>query len=425
MLLFFFNFVHIINGDFMIIKDLKAREILDSRGNPTVEVDVILEDGTISTASVPSGASTGINEALELRDKDKRYSGKGVSKAVSNINTIIKKRLIGKNVFEQKNIDQIMLDLDGTPNKSRLGANAILAVSLAVLKSASATKKMELFEYLGNNYELPYFMANIINGGKHATNNIDFQEFMIITCANSFKDRVQMAVEIFHKLKEILSNNKLNTGVGDEGGFAPDLASNEEAIDYIIKAVSEAGYKIGENVFLALDIAASEFYNNGYYKIGDNLLTTEQMINYYEKLIAKYPIIYLEDPLDQNDWDGYKKITKKLSNIQIVGDDLFVTNKKYLKKGIENKCCNGLIIKMNQIGTITEMLKTINLARENNYNMIISHRSGETNDDSIADLCVGLNLRWIKIGSLSRGERIAKYNRLLKIEEKLTGIQYN
>ena len=405
------------------IKDIKAREILDSRGNPTVEVDVILESGIIARASVPSGASTGSREAIELRDNDKnRYNGKGVLKAVNNVNTIIKEKLIGLDSLDQKLIDETMINLDGTKNKSNLGANAILGVSMANLKAASLYKKIPLYKYFNEEVSMPRPMMNILNGGAHADNGLDFQEFMIIPERDTFKERLRVGAEVFHSLKEVLKENNLSTGVGDEGGFAPNLNTNKEALDLIIKAIEKAGYQPGKDVFLGLDVAASEFYENSKYNLkGENkVLSTDELIKYFEDLVKKYPIISIEDPVDENDWEGFKKITEILGDkIQLVGDDLFVTNKEYLKKGIDMKAGNAILIKVNQIGTITETIETINLAKENNYKTIISHRSGETEDTTIAHLAVGLNLKQIKTGSLSRTDRVCKYNELLRIEENL------
>ncbi len=406
----------------MNIKDIKAREILDSRGNPTVEVDVILENGILGRAAVPSGASTGEREALELRDGDNRYLGKGVLKAVNNVNTIIKDALIGKDALNQREIDNIMLALDGTETKSKLGANAMLGVSMACLKAAAIFENKELYEYVGNGTTLPVPMMNILNGGMHADNGLDFQEFMIIPNAQNIKERVRIGSEVFHNLKAVLKEEGYNTNVGDEGGFAPNFKTNKEALDAIIKAITKAGYIPGEDVNLALDVAASEFYHAGYYELkGENQkFTTDELINYYEALVKEYPIISIEDPVDENDWIGFTKITQKLGDkIQLVGDDLFVTNKKYLQKGIDLKAGNAILIKVNQIGTITETIDTINLAKQNGYKTIISHRSGETEDTTIADLAVGLNLGQIKTGSLSRTDRVCKYNRLIRIEEML------
>lgn len=406
----------------MKIKNIIAREILDSRGNPTVEADVILENGIIGRASVPSGASTGSKEAIELRDNEKRYLGKGVQKAISNINGPIRKSLIGKDSSNQQEIDEIMIKLDGTPNKSNMGANAILAVSIANLKASAKAQKTSLFKYIETGTKLPTPMINIINGGAHANNKLDFQEFMIIPKFATMKERIQAASEIFHTLKEILKSKHLNTSVGDEGGFAPDLKSNEEALKLIIKAIKKADYLPGENIFLALDIAASELVKGKKYilEAEDKKLTSKELIKYYKKLVKKYPIISLEDPLAEDDWEGFKLLTDQLGDkIQIVGDDLFVTNKKYLKQGIDKNIANAILIKPNQIGTVTETLETINLAKSANYKTIISHRSGETEDTFIADLAVATNAGQIKTGSMSRGERICKYNRLLRIEEEL------
>lgn len=404
----------------MKIKNVIGREVLDSRGNPTVEVDVILENNIVGRAIVPSGASTGEREALEMRDGGSRYNGLGVLKAVNNVNTILKDSIVGMDVFEQQKIDYKMIDVDGTPNKSNLGANAILGVSMAVLKAAANCDNMQLYKYVGNGTSLPVAMMNILNGGCHADNNLDFQEFMIVPNRDSIHERVRVGAEVFHTLKKILKEKGYFTGVGDEGGFAPNLSSNEEAFQLIIEAIKMAGYIPGKDVNLAIDVAASELYENGKYNIDGKGFTTEELIEYYDELINKYPIISIEDPLDQNDWDGFADITKRLKDrVQIVGDDLFVTNKKYLEKGIRLGCCNAILIKVNQIGTITETLETIELAKENNCNIIISHRSGETEDTTIADLAVGLNVGQIKTGSLSRTDRICKYNQLFRIEDGL------
>ncbi len=405
------------------IKDIKAREILDSRGNPTVEVDVLLESGAKGRAAVPSGASTGSKEALELRDNDpKRYQGKGVLKAVNNVNTIIKDALIGLESSHQRQIDETMIKLDGTENKTNLGANATLGVSLAVLKANAKEKNIPLYKYFGDEISLPRPMMNILNGGAHADNNLDFQEFMIIPNAKSFKETLRIGSEVFHTLKKVLKENGFNTGVGDEGGFAPNLNTNEEALDMLMEAIKEAGYTPGKDVNFALDVAASEFYEDGIYNLkgASKKLTSNELVDYYQTLIDKYPIISIEDPVDEEDWEGFRKMTEKYGDkIQLVGDDLFVTNIKYLQKGIDNKAGNAILIKLNQIGTFTETLETINLAKENGYKTIISHRSGETEDVTIADLAVALNLGQIKTGSLSRSERTAKYNELLGIEEDL------
>ena len=403
------------------IKDIIAREILDSRGNPTVSCEMILEDNTKVVSSVPSGASTGSREALELRDKDlNRYNGLGVLKAVNNINTIIRNKLVGQEL-NQVGIDEELIKLDGTENKENLGANAILAVSLCVIKAIAKTENKELYEILSNGkVSMPIPMMNILNGGKHADNNLDIQEFMIVPVVKSFKERVRCGSEVFHALKNILKKQHLNTGVGDEGGFAPNLSYNSLALDLIINAIKEAGYIPGKEVFIALDVAASELYENGKYKIDNKELSVEEMIEYYEILIKKYPIISIEDPFDENDFDALSKLTEKIGNkVMLVGDDYFVTNSKYLLKGINSKAGNAILLKANQVGTISEMIKTITLARKNKYRMIISHRSGETEDTFIADFAVGLNIPFIKTGSLSRGERIAKYNRLMKIEDDL------
>lgn len=374
-------------------------------------------------ASVPSGASTGEREALELRDNDKnRYLGKGVLKAVKNINTVIRENLIGMSVFDQKTIDCKLIELDGTETKKNLGANAILAVSMACLKAAANEKGLPLYKYVGNGKLLPVPMMNIINGGAHADNSLDFQEFMIIPQADTIKKRLQIGAEVFHTLKKVLKDNGHNTAVGDEGGFAPNLKTNTEAIDLIIEAITKAGYTPGKDVCIGLDVAASEFYKDGKYALkGENKeFTTEELIDFYVELVNKYPIISIEDPVDENDWDGFRLITEKLGDrVQLVGDDLFVTNKKCLQKGIDNKSGNAILLKVNQIGTITETLETIELARRHGYKTIISHRSGETEDTTIADLAVGLELGQIKTGSLSRTDRMCKYNQLIRIEEEI------
>ena len=406
----------------MRIFDVKGREILDSRGNPTVEVDVILENGIMGRAAVPSGASTGSREALEMRDGGTRYMGKGVLNAVKNVNTLIRDAVIGMEVEDQKALDYKMIELDGTSNKSKLGANAILGVSMAALKAAALNAKKPLYKYIGEGNSLPRPMMNIINGGAHADNSLDFQEYMIIPMAKSFKEVMRIASEVFHTLKNILKERGLATSVGDEGGFAPNLASNEEGFKLIMEAITKAGYTPGVDVCLAIDVAASEFYKDGKYNlVGEGRsLTTDELIEYYSDLITKYPIISIEDPVDENDWEGFTKITSKLGDkIQLVGDDLFVTNKECLKKGIELHAGNAILLKVNQIGTITETLETIELARAYNYKTIISHRSGETEDTTIAHLAVGLNLGQIKTGSISRTDRICKYNELLRIEEEL------
>ena len=402
------------------IANVYAREVLDSRGNPTVEAVVTLECAVTGSAIVPSGASTGEKEAIELRDGGQRYMGKGVLKAVNNINTLIKDALIGKDALNQREIDEIMIKLDGTNNKSNLGANAILAVSLANLKAASKYSHKPLYKYVGDHYSMPAAMMNILNGGMHADNALDFQEFMIVPVAKEMKERIRIGSEIFHTLKSVLKEAGYNTNVGDEGGFAPNFKTNKEALEAIIIAIKNAGYRPGVDVFIALDVAASEFYKDGFYYVEGMKYTTDELLDYYENLINEYPILSVEDPFDENDWDGFTKITKKLGDkIWIVGDDLFVTNPKYLQKGIDLKAANAILIKINQIGTISETLDTIKLAKSSGYKTIISHRSGETEDTSIADLAVGLDLGQIKTGSLSRTDRICKYNRLMRIEEEL------
>ena len=408
----------------MKIIDVKGREILDSRGNPTVEVDVYLEDGTLGRAMVPSGASTGEREALELRDGDTRFNGKGVLKAVSNVNGPLRDLVIGMDAYDQKALDYAMINADGTKTKSKYGANAILGISMAALKASAISKKIPLYKYIGNGTTLPVPMMNILNGGAHADNKLDFQEFMIIPQRDTIHERVRVGAEVFHSLKKVLNERKLSTGVGDEGGFAPDLQSNSEGFDLIIEAINKAGYVPGKDVFLGIDVAASEFYNketNKYDLVGENRsLTTLELIDFYEELVTKYPIISIEDPVDENDWDGFTEITKRLGDrIQLVGDDLFVTNKECLQMGIDKHAGNAILLKVNQIGTITETLETIELAKANGYKTIISHRSGETEDTTIADLAVGLNLGQIKTGSMSRTDRICKYNQLMRIEEEL------
>ena len=405
------------------IKDVVAREILDSRGNPTVEVKVVTEKENVGVFSVPSGASTGKKEALELRDNDERYMGKGVLKAVNNVNNIIKPRIIGMNVENQKSIDELLISLDGTPNKSYLGANSILGVSVACIKASSLDNNEELYRYLNKReVRVPYCMFNVLNGGKHAPNNVDIQEFMIVPKFSTFKESLRAASEVFHNLKNLLSEKELVTSVGDEGGFAPDLENNEEALMLIVKSIEMAGYIPGKNIFIALDVAASSFYNENSdtYKIDNKNLNREELLNYYIDLVKKYPIISIEDPFDENDKLGFKMITDSLGKkISIVGDDLFVTNKELLKSGIEEGLCNAIIIKPNQVGTFYETLETIVLAKQNKYTPIVSHRSGETTDTFISDLAVALNIPFMKSGSTSRGERICKYNRLLEIEEEL------
>ena len=405
------------------IIDLKAREILDSRGNPTVECDILLENGIKATASVPSGASTGSREALELRDKDNnRYHGKGVTLAVANINEYIKPHLLGVEL-NQVAVDEILLKLDNTQNKSILGANATLAVSLASLKALAHQDQKELYEYVTTGkVSLPIPMMNIINGGKHADNGLNIQEFMIVPVMKSFKEKLRAGSEIFHTLKDILKEQNLNTGVGDEGGFAPNLSYNGIALDLIMEAINRSNYIPGKDVYLALDVAASEIYDaeTMTYKIDDSALSSDELINYYKYLVESYPIISIEDPFDEDDFESLAKLTSEIGDqVMLVGDDFFVTNEQYLLKGIEMQAGNAILLKANQVGTITEMTKTIMTARKNNYRMIISHRSGETEDTFISDLAVGMNIPYIKTGSLSRGERIAKYNRLLRIEEEL------
>ena len=411
----------------MKIKDVIGREIIDSRGNPTVEVDVILENGVVGRAAVPSGASTGEREALELRDGDKtRYMGKGVLKAVSNVNGPLRDLVIGMDAANQKELDYAMIELDGTETKSKFGANAILGISMAAMKASAIEEEKPLYRYIGDGDILPKPMMNIINGGAHADNKLDFQEFMIIPQRDTIKERLRVGAEVFHNLKKVLNEKGLATGVGDEGGFAPDLQSNTEGFELIMEAIEKAGYTPGEDVCMGIDVAASEFYKDGKYElVGEGRsLTTDELIDFYEELVNKYPIISIEDPVDENDWEGFRKITERIGDrIQLVGDDLFVTNKKCLQMGIDNKAGNAILLKVNQIGTITETLETIELARENGYATIISHRSGETEDTTIADLAVGLNLGQIKTGSMSRTDRICKYNQLLRIEEELNRLK--
>ena len=408
------------------IQKIISREILDSRGNPTVEVDVHLADGAFGRASVPSGASTGEHEAVELRDNDKsRYLGKGVKKAVEIINTIISDEIIDLDALNQKNIDDKMIALDGTPNKSYLGANSILGVSIAVAKAASNAKNIPLYEYLNKDgiYTMPIPMMNIINGGSHADNNVDFQEFMVFPVgAESFSKALQMGTVVFHQLKNVLKGRGLNTAVGDEGGFAPNLKSNEEAIEVILTAIDKAGYTTGKDIFIALDVAASEIFDKNKYiiKSENKSLSSDQMISYYKNLIEKYPIISIEDGLAEDDWDSWSLMNSELGNkIQIVGDDLTVTNLNRLKKAIDLKSMNAILIKLNQIGSVTETLEAIDLAKKTNFGAIISHRSGETEDTTIADLAVACAVGQIKTGSASRTDRICKYNQLLRIEESL------
>jgi len=416
-----------------IIEYVEAREILDSRGNPTVEVDVVLEDGTLGRAAVPSGASTGEYEAVELRDGDKkRYLGKGVLTAVENVNTTIAGEICGLDSLEQVDIDRTLIELDGTENKGKLGANAILGVSMATARAAAEYLGLPLYKYLGGAHTsvLPVPMSNIINGGKHADNKIDFQEFMVMPLgAESIREAVRMNAEVFHALKGILKSEGHNTAVGDEGGFAPNIG-NEDALDYIMRAIEKAGYKPGEEIAIALDPAASELFEEGggkgyrFWKSNpDKIFSAEEMVEIYTKWVNKYPIVSIEDGLDQNDWDGYVKLTKALgSKIQIVGDDFFVTNTKRLEKGIQMGACNSILIKLNQIGTVTETIETINMAKRAGYPAVVSHRSGETEDTFIADLVVGLETGQIKTGSMSRTDRIAKYNQLMRIEDEMEGI---
>ena len=411
----------------MKIKNVIGREILDSRGNPTVEVDVILENGILGRAAVPSGASTGEREALEMRDGGSRFMGKGVLNAVANVNGPLKDLVVGMDASDQKALDYAMIEADGTPTKSKFGANAILGISMAALKASALNENKDLYLYVNEKFgngkmSEPRPMMNIINGGAHADNKLDFQEFMIIPMRDTIKERVRVGAEVFHNLKKVLNEKHLATGVGDEGGFAPDLESNTEGFELIMEAIKKAGYEPGKDVCLAIDVAASEFYEDGKYNlVGEGRsLTTDELIEFYEDLTNKYPIISIEDPVDENDWDGFAKVTAKLGDkIQLVGDDLFVTNKKCLQMGIDHKAGNAILLKVNQIGSITETLETIELARENGYATVISHRSGETEDTTIADLAVGLDLGQIKTGSMSRTDRICKYNQLIRIEEKL------
>jgi len=410
------------------IVDVMAREILDSRGNPTIEVEVVLESGAFGRAAIPSGASTGEHEAIELRDKDKqRYLGKGVLQAVKNVNEVITEQILGLDATEQVAIDKLMIELDSTPNKNRLGANAILGVSLAVAKAAAEALGLPLYQYLGgvNAKVLPVPMMNILNGGSHADNNVDLQEFMVVPAgASSFKEALRMGAEIFHSLKKVLHTKGYNTAVGDEGGFAPDLKSNEEAIEVILQAITKTGYKAGKDIYLALDPASSEFYDKAkkrYILASEKReLTDEEMSDFYVQWVKQYPIVSIEDGMAEDDWQGWKLITKKLGGrIQLVGDDLFVTNTKRLAQGISKGIANSILIKVNQIGTLTETLDAIEMAQNAGYTAVISHRSGETEDSTIADLAVATNAGQIKTGSASRSDRIAKYNQLLRIEELL------
>jgi enolase len=408
----------------MRIIDIKAREIIDSRGNPTIEAECLLESGIMGRAAVPSGASTGTREALELRDNDKkRYNGKGVLTAVNNVNNIIGQEITGKNCLDQRLIDITMCELDGTENKSKLGANAILAVSMAAARAASKYLNIPLYRYLGgaNACQLPVPLCNILNGGEHADNNLDIQEYMIAPLGlPNFREAIRAASEVFHALKKILSEKGYATSVGDEGGFAPNLSTNEEALGLILKAIEKAGYKAGKEVAIALDSAASEFYKDKSYKFGGKSLSEEDMITVYKKWVDKYPIISIEDGLSEADWEGWEKLTKKLGDkIQIVGDDLFVTNTSIIQKGIDRNVSNSVLIKLNQIGTVTETIEAIQMAKNNSWTAVVSHRSGETADTFISHLAVGLNTSQIKTGSLSRSERLEKYNELLRIEEEL------
>ena len=415
-----------------LITSIHARQIFDSRGNPTVEVDVVTENGIIGRAAVPSGASTGKHEAVELRDGDKsRYMGKGVMNAVANVNDKIAQELVGMPVYEQNAIDQMMLDLDGSKNKSNLGANAILGVSLAAAKAAAHEAGMPLFRYVGgvNANTLPVPMMNILNGGSHADNAIDFQEFMIMpVSATSFSEGLRMGSEVFHHLKNVLKKQGLSTNVGDEGGFAPNLSSNEDAIKVVLQAIETAGYRPGEDIFIAMDAASSEFYEDGHYhfkKSTGDKLTSSEMVSYWKDWCSKYPILSIEDGMDEDDWKGWKGLTDAVgSSVQLVGDDLFVTNVERLQQGIEQGVANSILIKVNQIGTLTETIDAINLGRRNGYKSVMSHRSGETEDNTIADLAVALNCGQIKTGSASRSDRMAKYNQLLRIEEILGETAY-
>ncbi|MBL7857934.1 MAG: phosphopyruvate hydratase [Cyclobacteriaceae bacterium] len=417
-----------------LIESIHARQILDSRGNPTVEVDVVTESGAFGRAAVPSGASTGTHEAVELRDGDKKkYMGKGVLKAVDNVNTKIAAEIVGFDVFDQTLLDKIMIELDGTPTKGKLGANAILGTSLAIAKAAAMEAGMPLYRYIGgvNANTLPVPMMNILNGGSHADNSIDFQEFMVMPVgADTFSEALQMGAEIFHTLKKVLHDQGLSTNVGDEGGFAPNIKSNEDAIEIVLKAIEKAGYKPGKDVFIALDPAASEFYDSKtktyhFKKSSGKKLKSEEMAEYWTNWAKKYPIISLEDGMAEEDWTGWKTLTDSIGNkVQLVGDDLFVTNVDFLQKGIDKGVANAILVKVNQIGTLTETINAVNLAKRNSYKSIMSHRSGETEDSTIADLAVALNTGQIKTGSSSRSDRMAKYNQLIRIEEELGEVAY-
>ncbi|PKQ68630.1 phosphopyruvate hydratase [Raineya orbicola] len=416
------------------IEEIHARQILDSRGNPTIEVDVMTNEGIVGRAAVPSGASTGTHEAVELRDGDKKkYLGKGVLKAVENVNDVIADELVGLNVLNQNLIDKILLEMDGTPNKNKLGANAILGVSLAVAKAAANSLNLPLFRYIGgvNANTLPVPMMNILNGGSHADNSIDFQEFMIMPVkAESFSEALRMGTEVFHTLKKVLKDKNHSTNVGDEGGFAPNLKSNEEAIEVVLQAIEKAGYKPGEDIFIAMDAASSEFYDSKtkkyvFKKSTGEKLTSAEMVAYWAEWVKKYPIRSIEDGMAENDWQGWKLLTEKLGDkVQLVGDDLFVTNVEFLQKGINESVANAILVKVNQIGTLTETINAVNLAHRNRYKSVMSHRSGETEDTTIADLAVALNTGQIKTGSASRSDRMAKYNQLLRIEEMLGETAY-
>lgn len=411
-----------------LIESIHARQILDSRGNPTVEVDVVTENGILGRAAVPSGASTGKYEAVELRDGNKKvYMGKGVLKAVDNVNSILAEELIGFSVYDQNLLDKIMLEADGTENKAKLGANAILGTSLAIAKAAAQESGQSLFRYIGgvNANTLPVPMMNILNGGSHADNAIDFQEFMVMPVkADTFSESLRMGTEVFHHLKKVLADKGLSTNVGDEGGFAPNITSNEEAIEVVLKAIEKAGYKPGEDIFIAMDAASSEFYDakNKVYHFASTgqKLSSEEMVDYWASWVNKYPIISIEDGMEEDDWSGWKRLTEKIGKkVQLVGDDLFVTNVKKLQEGINQGVANSILVKVNQIGSLTETINTVNLAKQNSYKSVMSHRSGETEDNTIADLAVALNTGQIKTGSASRSDRMAKYNQLLRIEEEL------
>lgn len=417
-----------------LIESIHARQILDSRGNPTVEVDVVTDDGFMGRASVPSGASTGVHEAVELRDDDKSvYMGKGVLKAVKNVNDVIAAELVGYPVFEQSLIDKVMIELDGTENKSKLGANAILGVSLAVAKAAAKEAGQSLYRYIGgvSANTLPVPMMNILNGGSHADNSIDFQEFMVMPVkAASFSQALRMGTEVFHHLKSVLKSKGLSTNVGDEGGFAPNIKSNQEAIEVVLQAIEKAGYRPGEDIFIAMDAASSEFYDEEtklyhFKKSTGDKLNSSEMVGYWKEWVEKYPIISIEDGMQEDDWDGWKQLTQTIGDkVQLVGDDLFVTNVKRLSQGIDNQIANSILVKVNQIGSLSETIDAVNLAGRNSYKSVMSHRSGETEDSTIADLAVALNTGQIKTGSASRSDRMAKYNQLIRIEEELGDTAY-